>query len=68
MTMVFDRYTQNSKAMHTDCSVLHSSLILENVVDWLREEANEGIPLGCSDEYPCQLQLENLAHLIECCL
>lgn len=66
--MVLDSDAQDPEAMIPYCIALDSRFIFEDVVDWLREEANKGVTLGGRHKYTAQLKPQYLAHAVESCL
>jgi hypothetical protein len=68
MSMVLDCNAENPEAVVSDCVALDPGLVLKDVVDRLGEEADEGVPLRCGDEYATELQLQYFAHAVQRCL
>lgn len=63
--MRLDSKAQNPEAVTPYGIALDSCLVLENVVYWLGEEADEGVSLRGGDEDAAQLEPQYLAHAIE---
>ena len=66
MSVVLHGKAQDPKTMVSNRVILHSRLILQNVVNRLGEQANEGVPFGGCDKYTAQLESEHLAHSVQC--
>jgi hypothetical protein len=65
MPMVFDRDTQDSEAVVSDGATFDPRLVLEDMIDWFSDQANEGISLRSGNKNATQFQPQNLAHPVE---